>query len=82
MTTINFSKKNNFSNFTRSKKKINIKIDAEQKVDEKKGSSSNKDFSKINILSDTEPPYLKTDNSIETLNSIQPYLIKKFTEKK
>ena len=82
MTTINFSKKNNFSNFTRSKKKINIKIDAEQKVDEKKGSSSNKDFSKINILSDTEPPYLKTDNSIETLNSIQPYLIKKFSEKK
>ena len=36
MTTINFSKKNNFSNFTRSKKKINIKIDAEQSFNEKK----------------------------------------------
>ena len=81
MTTINFAKKSNFSNMNKPKKKINIKIDAEQSFNEKKANSSYKDFSKINIISETDPPYLKTDNSIETLNTVEPFLIKKFTQK-
>ena len=81
MTTINFAKKSNFSNMNKPKKKINIKIDAEQSFNEKKANSSYKDFSKINIISETDPPYLKTENSIETLNTVEPFLIKKFTQK-
>ena len=78
MTAINYSKKNNLN---RPRKKINIKIDANKTFFENK-KMNNQDFSEMNLLTDTDPPYLHTDNSIKVLNTVEPYLIKKFSEKK
>ena len=36
----------------------------------------------MNLLTDTEPPCLNTDNSVQVLNTVEPFLIKKFSEKK
>ena len=77
MTAINYTKKNPI----KPRKKINIKIDANKSYFENKKINNN-DFSEMNLLTDTEPPCLNTDNSIQVLNTVEPFLIKKFSEKK
>ena len=78
MTAINYTKKNYP---IKPRKKINITIDANKTFIENKKINNN-DFSELNLLTDTEPPCLNTDNSVQVLNTVEPFLIKKFTEKK